>query len=552
MEGMSELGASAASSPNMMEAREVIAFCVLTSVMQRTLEKSLTLGIGRLFTVSTEGLFDVFLSAFDDPVDRQHHSCQACRDFIRRFGGAMWLDADGSGGSALWGELDEETSSALSPAFRRVIMRLRGAVETRPVEQQLLWSERRWGHAEAGGFTHLWADVRVPAALSDNLLLTARQAMAVRREDFKRLSMAVAKLDPSHVDRAVGMLEAGGLEASRKLLPMATFLRDTQVRATEVKGEQRRRVLWAAVAMAPRGWCSLRGSVVGALIEDVAEGKSVEAITRAHDARVMPGKYQRPVAAPSAGNIAQAERTVAELGLAPALLRRPLALSEAKTFWTPPAKLARAPKGGVFGALSRGAEERPVTAPLSSGEQTMTWVKFARDVLPEAESLRMHTWWRGAYAALTTAVDADAPPIFRWDSLEERNPVSWYTYIKGSLAAQWRLEPHTYVPVLALCELPCVWGTREVPAFRALGGGRVLAVLEGAADQKASALGLFPECLRGELHPVRATIEAHSNSHALGIEDRPRASGCIIGAGAVRLEVGMRAGVVRYCIDRLE
>lgn len=538
------------SSDGNEHAREVIAFCVLTSAMQKTLESSFERGRRRLFTVSTEGLYEAYLDAFEDPVERQHHHCHACRDFIRRFGGAVWLDARGRGGSALWGELDEETAGALSPAFRRVVARLRDAVEERSVQRQLLWSEQRWGLAEGGGFTHLWADVP-PSAF--NVTQTARQAMAERREDFTNLSIAVSSFDRRHVERAVGMLEAGGLEGADKILPMALFLRDTQALASEAKGELRRRILWAAVGSAARGWCSPRSSALGALIEDIAEGKGVAAVTKAHDSRLAPDKYQRPVAPPSAGNVAQAEKLVAELGLAPSLPRRPLALEElTERLWSPRPPKTPPPAAGVFGALGRKSAVEPLQS-LASRVQTVTWVKLAREVLPRAESMAVVAPFVGAYAALTTAVDASAPPLFRWDKPEARNPVSWYTHTHGSTASSWGLPAMELVPVLAICEMPCLWGEgKSLPQNVALAGGRLLAVLQGAEEQVQVNLCLFPECLRSELHSVRATIEAHSRTHALDPEYRPRASGLIIGAGAVVVEVTTAAGVVRYNIDRIE
>ncbi len=541
----------ASSRPTNEEARATIAFCVLTSAMQKSLERALQKGQGRLFTTRTEGLYERFLEAFEDPIERQHHSCHACRRFIRRFGGALWIDVDGQAGSALWGEHDDEVLDALSPAFRRVIAGLRQEVESRPVYGQLLWGERRWGLAEAGGFTHLWADAD---CVSFNVTQTPRQAMAEWRAAYVHLTVAFSRMEARDVERAVGMLEAGGLEGAEKLLAMGRFVRDTQARASELSGEQRRRLIWAAVAKAPLGWCSPRGSAFGALVEDIREGRSVEAITRAHDSRVAPDKYQRPKAAPSSGNIAQAEKLVAELGVAPSLPRRPLALAElTEALWVPPPPKAP-PHGavGVFGDLTRKTALEALES-LASRVQTMTWAKFARDVLPRAQSLALAVPLHGPFAALTTAVDLAAPPLFRWDRPEWRNRVSWYTHVHGSPASQWALRGGMRATVLAICEMPCVWGDgKQVPANVSLAGGRLLAVLQGAEDAPHMGLGLFPECLRSELHPVRATIEAYSCSHSLGHESRQRASGCIIGAGPVILEAKTTAGVANYAIDRLE
>jgi hypothetical protein len=57
----------------------------------------------------------------------------------------------------------------------------------------------------------------------------------------------------------------------------------------------------------------------------------------------------------------------------------------------------------------------------------MTWVKFANNVLPDAQSIEVQVPETAErFAALVTSVSPEDPPVLQWDSHEERNPVSWY------------------------------------------------------------------------------------------------------------------------------
>lgn len=517
----------------------------VTRSAQRQLARNLAISGGTLFRVDAGDLFEVYLQSFEDPAERQYHNCNCCRSFIHRFGSLVTIAEDGTLTSALWDEGDLPQDHA----YAEVVRRLRRAVMKGNVVDQFLWDEQRWGVPEAGGFTHLWADAG-REHLWTRRDLTAGQAMAAKREDRRHLKHALDTMPPRLVERAVGMLQAGSLHRSDKVLPMAAFLDGAFKKAAGRKGEQLNRVLWRLVASAAAGWCTPRASVLGALVEDLQAGLSPEAVARKHGERMDPLKYQRPTAPTSAGNVAQAERLVEQLGIAPSLERRFAAADELVHLWTPQAT----PKGqqsGVFGHLL--ASQRPqAEARLTAKPVTMTFAKFRRDVLPLALEMDVKVPSRGSFCAFTTAVHRDAPPILQWDSEDCRNPFAWYVYHNGSTSVQWGLRGMAYARVVCISEMPTMWGGNT--RWKDLGDSALL-VLEGCRDSENRSLALFPECLRGELHQVRRTVEAHSRSRALEpLEDgRQHAAGLRVGDNQqVELRVRTAAGIASYLIDRWE
>jgi hypothetical protein len=143
---------------------------------------------------------------------------------------------------------------------------------------------------------------------------------------------------------------------------------------------------------------------------------------------------------------------------------------------------------------------------------------------------------------MTTAVHADVPRLFKWD-----NPVAWYLYSDGSSARDFGIVAG-WNKVTAVTPLPTMWGPRPQPHLHE---GYVL-VIEGCVDQRNGSLGLFPECLRSELHGVRATIEAHSRSGRLSGRESASACGYDIRNNAADCELRVFAGGAwqRYRIDR--
>ena len=504
-------------------------------------------GAGRLFTVSTDGLYDIYLNSFNsDPIERKLHTCRCCEHFIRHYGGLVYLNESGASHTAVWNEA--HLMSGLPEWYWTAIRALANEVEKRLVTSQFLWSPANWGVEQSGGFSHFFA---TPQPCAFEATLSPGQAMAVRREDFKHLAIVVKEWKAEHLGKAVGMLQAGGLANAPALLPMAQWLRDVQHRVHGKRGKTRDNILWHAVSHAARGWCTPRGSALGALMDDIISGRGLAATTRAHDERMHPLKYQRPQAPPSAGNVVQAEKIFEKLGLAAALRRKPMAFDEVKLFWRPRTSLPRQPNGGVFGHLKTKDGPPPATpnTVLSTGVTVMTWAKFERDVLPRALKLHLKTPPQGSYCCFTTATDPAAPPIMKWDSPEHRNPGDWFTYNPSSPPSLWGLPTLAFVEVLGLAYPPSSWTSNH--ESKPL---RVQAILQGARIERCPSLAIFPQSVKSELHEVRATIEAASKAGRLDPEPRQHASGYLLGGKgeATDLCVTTDVGLVYYRIDRLE
>jgi hypothetical protein len=525
---------------------------VLNDTLQRTIKDESVLF---LTDSAGEQIWKVYLDSFDDPAERQFHNCRCCQSFLQHYGSLVTITPSGNVTSALW---NPSALPVTAPSqYKKMVRRMKDFVENGAVCGQFLWSDLHFGRPQEGGFNHFWFPM--PSA-NCNPTLTAGQDMAIRREDRKHLEIAAREMDRNHVLRAVNILEVGGLDRADTLLPMGKFLVDVQDAIKNVGESRKNRLLWYHVGRAARGWCTPRGSAFGALVEDVASGKSIEHITRNHNEKMDPLKYQRPQAAPKAGNIAQAEKIFDQLDLETALQRRPMAFIEAPLIWRPRAPEPQPPRHGLFSHLDPKQSTELPTNRLNSSPQLMTLAKLTRDVLPSALKIQLKTPYQGNYAALVTAVHPNAQPLFQWDLPERRNPANWYLYLdepategqrKGSYSSRWELPYNVYVDVLGISDLPCNWYGEA--RFQHIAQGCVLFILKGACDRNYGSLCLFPETLRSELHPVRSTIEAHSKSGRLHPERRARASGYMVGSGEkVALEVTSHAGVANYIVDRVE
>lgn len=499
---------------------------------------------GPLFTTDATDLWKTWLGGL--PVEeQQHHNCHACRRFVERYGGLVTIDADGHARPAMFSEAPGIYRGAFAAVER--------ALASAKVTGVFVSSDKIWGTAQNTDrkrdrtWRHMCVTPRIELVHPVTRALNAGQRAAELHEDYATLCRALAELKTETLATALRIAESQALYRGEKVEGRIRWLVDLHAQRGAAKGRVRDHLTWFAVATAPAGFCHVRSSIVGSLLEDIEAGKSFDDVKRAFDAKMHPLQYQRPTAPPSEGNIAQAEAIVEKLGIAPSLRRRFARLEDLQTMWTPKPSLPLGQKsGGVFAHL----RDEVTPSAMIVKAPALSWEKFVRTALGDAEEISALVPNLGAFYAFVTAADADAPPIIQWDRAEARNPVTWYVYHGGSTATQWNLVPG-WTKVTAISRFPHRWQ----PGHEHHGDGALVAI-DGCRDGNNASSCLFPEQLKSDLHAVRSTIEAFSRRDKL--EEPERASACGLAIrqgetkpmGVVQLRVTTRGAVTEYTIDR--
>lgn len=484
----------------------------------------------RLFLTDATGLNDLYLGSL--PQERQTHNCHACRRFIEVYGGLVAITEAGETIPVMW------QPEGVPEFYQETFAALRAKVKHARVTSVFLTKQAVWGTPLTGEWSHMAVNAPAQFVYREGAL-TAGQAMAAAKENYRTVATALTEFKPAMLDQALRLLSADALARSERFIGPVKWLRALHDRP---KGRVGENLLWRAIASAPEGFCHPKSSVVGPLLNDIAEGLPFEEIKAKFEAMLHPLRYQRPTAAPSAGNIRVAEALVEKLGIASALERRFALVEELETIWLPkaPAKPAGG-IGGVFGHLQ--AKDSGAVPVIDLPTMTITWEKFLRTILPDAERMDIRVPSQGNFEAYLTAARADAPIIFKWD-----NPVSTYVYHHGSVASRWGLVAGSWANVVAISPRPNLWGSAKPH----LGEGLLL-VIAGAADSTTNqGNALFPETLRDDLHGVRSTIEAYSRSAVIERPEGQLACGYGIGKGRIDciLRVYAGGGWAPYKIDR--
>ncbi len=460
---------------------------------------------GPLFQTDSEGLYAAYLQAMPAET-RQYYTCHACRQFIERFGGLVTIDEAGTTTSAIWTEEDAPDH------YKAPVAAMLHIVRRAKIDAPFLSTEKTWGIPVTGKWHHFAVK---PAKVFKPALLTAGQTMAEKREDFKNVMYALNEFTQPMIEQALTLLETDALYRAEKVIGPAKWLHGLHVARAAAKGVGKANVVWLAIATAPAGFAHPRSSMIGTLLDDIAAGMDFGDVSKRFASKMHPLQYQRPQAAPSAGNIAQAEKAIEALGLAPSLERRIARLDEVPKLWEPKAAIVKPAAGGVFSHLqAKGAT--PLQPMAGIPPVVMTLEKFVRTVVSTADAMELQIIpGNKPFIVVTTAVNSDAPPILQWDREEARNPFAWYVWGSGSPASQFGLT-YGFAKVSAITRLPSRWNESKAEHQ----GDGLLLLLEGARETRHAGNALFPEILNSSLHGIRSTIEAYSrNAQMQGLEE---------------------------------
>jgi hypothetical protein len=343
----------------------------------------------QLFTTdagaSKNFFFDIYLNTFDDPVDRQYHNCNSCRHFIEQYGTLAVVDESGVTRSAIWSLLD------IPGPYTKFVVAIMSAVEKAKITGVFVTDQRYLGDPSMNlGDTWKHFHVRMPeTARHDSKLQTPYQAMAEKKEDYKNMEEALCRYPSVVTSRALTLLEADALYRSEKVVAQAKFLDAlASLQANIHNPRVRANMLWLAVGAAAPGFCHPRSSMIGTLLDDLADGMDFALVKRRFEAKMNPLLYQRPQAAPTTGNLVVAEKIVEKLGIARSLERRYARVDEMQAIWRP-SVLPKVPApGGVFGHLYKQAAGEPLLM-LGTNEH-ITFARFRDNILPRAERIEVY------------------------------------------------------------------------------------------------------------------------------------------------------------------
>lgn len=542
---------------NREEERKDDRYDLLLAGMQQTFFHMVR-GAKHVFISDVPNLFDIYLKNIPEEA-RQHYNCNKCRAYLNRFGSiVIGNEKTGELKSLLWcSDLMKDTTM---PIFDNALKAMQEAIENAPIKRLFLSDIGILGTPESNGHVHFSLDIRDVYSIKTRQDKTASKLMQDADNDYDRFQIALDTYSIETIQRALHLLKSEYVFRSAKFLPLVEkFLEiKTDIEATK-NLKLKANIVRLNAAMLPDGVKYIKKTVIGEMMNDLDSGMDIEEVKRLFNSKVDEG-YQRPTEAASRESMNGCEVYLGEHNLVSALERR---FSKDKDVvekvWEPKIN-EEEKKSGIFANLAAKDEKvEEFKMDELKASKLITFEKFHDKVLPDAESMDMFIRpdKRFGFCILTTQAHDDANPIFKWDKVERRNPVSWYHVGgEGVYPTQMNLNNtnHLY-KIKYLTRRPIEWFDNNCDD--SLRG--VLFVIDGCKDlAETCSVSLFPEAILSDLYEYRQVIEQYSKHNSLvKNENNEQVAGLILQQddyvpGYILVRVKTKLGYTWYNIDRME
>lgn len=403
-----------------------------------------------LFRTSASDLFDTFLYYLPDAC-KQEYTCRACKHFVDRFGGLVFIKDDGTTESAIW------NIENIPGMFIEPITQMKEIVESAQVQDIFVSDYVDLGTYDTNGFHHF--SVKLPRVMiNTSRVKNASQVSAEKAEDYGMLKRALEKYSMSQIDQALNLLESGSLYRGSSYVAMCKWFKETKEKIASINDQpQHTNMIWKYAATAPNGFTHISGSMLGTLLDYIIDGDDFDTIKRKFETNMSAENYRRSQSAPTQRAVESAEKLIEKLGLADSLRRRYAKLDELpenEFIWKSKTEKKEEVKTGVFAGVQTKTTDSNETKSVIP-QVTMTWDKFRKTILPTADKLEVKVDGTTHLMGIVTAAVPESENIMNWD-----NTFSWYYQSGIDSVIRERLEAKG--AKYEGCEIRCslIWNTR--------------------------------------------------------------------------------------------
>lgn len=373
---------------------------------------------GPLFVadVQPDSLWETYLSSFpagSNPIFRQRteHDCSCCRHFVKSLGNVVAIR--GSELETIW---DVE---GLPAHYQAVADALSSRVRGSKIADIFLTPEAKCGavvsheRTESGVLTWGHFNATVP---DSHVSRDGAEKRGFARSSFDVLKRGIEELLPDAVETVAELIAENALYRGTE--HRATLLEFQKLQRKVLRlNDPRARDLAIWQAVDSTGVARFRNTAIGTLVQDLSEGKGLEAAVKSYESKVAPDNYKRPTALVTKSMVESAMKTIEELGLEPALHRRHARLEDvsvSSVLFVDNSVRERL-RGGVRDLLMGSVKTKPVdpksAEPISADE-------FVERVLPKCTSVSLHldNGLLGNFVSLTAPAEEGSAHLFKWDN----------------------------------------------------------------------------------------------------------------------------------------
>lgn len=374
--------------------------------------------------VPNNTLWLTYLYSFEnDPIfkTRGDHDCSCCRHFIYEVGRVVALD-EGGKKQTIWDIVLGE------PQYQKTADAMAQLILNAPIDGPFLSITPRSGTKNTKSviddklvtFPHFCAEHKREYVVSKDDLGTQRAALTMQAE---MLEKSLTQIDAGSVTEVRELISSNALYRGAEHQGLVNSFQKVQSEWL-CSGQEASIFAWANFRKVGPAVCSIKNSVIGTLLIDLASGAALEDAVKRFETKVAPTNYMRPTALVTPRMVEDAKNKLIELGLYDAIPRRYAALSDVSindVLYADRSVQPRLKNADVFDILKTqvGGTASPKTF---DRVDTVSVETFLSEVLPLADTIEvfLENKHEKNLVSLVTAANKDAARLFKWD-----NAFSW-------------------------------------------------------------------------------------------------------------------------------
>lgn len=405
--------------------------CTFTTIQSAVAKQFKAMSSGRLFATTADGaaLWETYLSSFPagaNPMykSRTEHDCGCCRHFVKTIGGAV---------NIIDGKIVTLWDFKVDGAYQEVADAMAQYVRAFAIDNVYLHTERLVGTASSRQlledksvrtWDHYYVNLPTAAVLRGDQIGPRLGEFRATHDVMKR---GLSEITTDAIKTVLELIGQNSLYRGEEHKFSVEEFRKLKTKFNLLPDESERDLfVWEWIEGVHVAVARIRNSVIGTLLVDLSEGKDLEDAVKAFEQKVAPTSYKRPTALVTKAMVAQAQKTVDELGLATALERRYCTLADITVNNILFADRATKRAMNVFDEI---AAETTIDIKKLGKVEEIQIADFISKVLPSAQSVDvlLENRHSGNMVSLIAPVDPTAKQLFKWP-----NGFSW-SYV-GDLA----------------------------------------------------------------------------------------------------------------------
>lgn len=370
---------------------------------------------GKLFYVeiNRDTIWEKYLEGFTDPVEKQDHNCNCCKSFLRQYAGIVSIKDNKV--QSIW-DIEADELYALSIKNLKQYIHSLSVTDVYFNSFDKLGTDKNIDKIKTVTWSHFYTVLPKQYVHKGSDSIESKQSDLRANKEVLKRSLEELTIDTS--ETVLDLIAQNSLYKGKEFEGIITEFLKLQKEYQKVPANLKDNFAWIKSTEVNQALTRIRNTAIGTLLIDLSTGLDLDAAVRKFEAVVAPSNYKRPTALVTPRMIEDAKVKLNDAGLLESLERRcatPTDLNIKDVLFIDKSSNLK----DVFEEMKKDTEVNPKTF---SKIEEISIEDFIKNVVPKAKAIGvlLENKHLNNMTTLVTAVDKDAPLLFKWN-----NPFSW-------------------------------------------------------------------------------------------------------------------------------